>query len=252
MCLKGEKSEEFDRQRLTLRGREQDRQTAQCFGARRGFVPCASGRLVLLLSRSSPYETCGHGNSLAVWRRTVPRNAAHIQITCQFVFTHALLSTRRQEENEFLSVFQRVVTELFYELWRRKYTFSWPWFLILAVTVEDNKQWKGTGHRHSHCRAPDLFHAVNNATISGYKIMLLLTFILAGATDPFLLKQQGGLTQRDAKRERGVYSPLAMWYNSGNKYVSPKLIRKSFMMWIQNRARCSLCSMTCIPMEWEC
>lgn len=60
--------------------------------------------------------------------------------------------------------------------------------------------------------------------------MLLLTFILAGATDPFLLKQQGGLTQRDAKRERGVYSHLAMWYNSGNKYVSQKLIRKSFMM----------------------
>lgn len=142
-----------------------------------GFMMCVLGKLPWLVNHSFPYETCSHAKSLAVQSKMVPHAIAHIQIPCQLIFIHTLMSTWRQEENEFLlAISKRLVIPIFYGLWRRTYAFFRPTFLISAAAVEDVKQWKGTGLRQSHFPASHLFHAVTNATINGYKMMLLLTY----------------------------------------------------------------------------
>lgn len=142
-----------------------------------GFMMCALGRLAWLASRSFPHETGDHAKSLVVQSKMVPHGIAHIQILCQLIFIHTPVSTWTQEENQFLlAICKRFVIPIFYGLWRRKYAFFPLSFLIPAATVEDVKQWKGTGLRERHFLASPLFHAVTNAAISGYKMMLLLTY----------------------------------------------------------------------------
>lgn len=153
-----------------------------------GFMMCVLGRLACFVNRSFPHEMCGRAKSLAVQSKMVPHTIAHIQIPCQLIFIHTLMSTWRQKENEFLlSISKTIVIPIFYGLWRSKHVFFWPFFLISAATMEDVKQRKGTGLRQSHFPASHLFHAVTKATISGYKVMLLLTYSYIRWTESLLL-----------------------------------------------------------------
>ena len=153
-------------------------QTACSLEHATGFMMCVLGRLAWFVNCSFPHETCSCAKSLAVQSKMVLHTIAHKQIPCQLILIHTLMSTWRQEENEFLlAVSKRIVIPIFYSLWRSKHAFFRPSFLIPAATMEDVKQWKGTGLRQSHFPASHLFHAVTNATISGYKMTLLLTYI---------------------------------------------------------------------------
>lgn len=82
------------------------------------------GGLAWFVNRSFLRETCSHAKSLAVQSKMVPHAIAHIQVPCQLIFIHTLMSTWRQEENDvLLAISKGIVILIFYGLWRSKHAF---------------------------------------------------------------------------------------------------------------------------------
>lgn len=208
----GGKPEEFQRQRLTL---EVSGTNSMHSGLENttGFMMCVLGRLAWFAKHSFPPETCGPAKSLAVQSRMVPHTFAHTQIPCQLIFIHTLMSTWRQEEKEFLlAISKTIILPMFYGLWRSKHAFFQSFFLILAAAMEDIKQQKGTGLRQSHVPASHLFHAVANATSSGYKMISLLTYSYICWIELLLLVHLClSCWEGSHELDRSLFSPSATW-----------------------------------------